>query len=218
MFQLLLKTSIMFVLLGNDIPSQVSLVVTETMDCGLLGEGILKTISHAWKYLLRPATNKAVSKVIPCGAKLYGMAITAPDIRNHCRSKLVIAGINMSSVNIIGGDQLDPEGDHDGLVVDPIEPYTTESLSLLHHGYTPLSQPFVIAEYDFCDPASLSKSRRPHFDIPVTCTGSLDAIAVWFDVQLDDDISISTGKHNQSQLLHPAFFFSFLFFSILFLR
>lgn len=181
---------------GQDIPTKVSLVVTETMDCGLLGEGILKTITHAWQSLLLPSinTNQPASRIIPCAATIYGMAISAPDVRNHCWPKLVISRIDMNNVNIIGGDELDPDGEYNDLVVDPIEPYTTESINCLHHGYTALSNQFVIAEYDFCDPASLSAVKKLHFDVPVICNGSLDAIAVWFKLQLDEDISISTGQ------------------------
>lgn len=184
-----------FVFSGQDIPSKVSLVVTETMDCGLLGEGILKTITHAWQSLLLTSTdtNGPSNTVIPCAAKLYGMAISAPDVRNQCQPKLVISGINMNTVNIIGGDELDHECDHIDLVVDPIEPYTTESINQLHHGYLALSEQFVIAEYNLCDPASLSGEKKFNFDLPVIFGGSLDAIAVWFDLQLDEDISISTG-------------------------
>lgn len=33
---------------------RVSLVVTETVDAGLFGEGIIETLIHAWKHLLLP--------------------------------------------------------------------------------------------------------------------------------------------------------------------
>lgn len=32
----------------------MSLVVTETVDAGLFGEGIIETLIHAWKHLLLP--------------------------------------------------------------------------------------------------------------------------------------------------------------------
>ncbi|XP_046387925.1 protein arginine N-methyltransferase 9-like [Ischnura elegans] len=38
----------------SDIPERLSLVVTETMDCGLLGEHVLTILSDAWKRLLLP--------------------------------------------------------------------------------------------------------------------------------------------------------------------
>lgn len=33
---------------------RVSLVVTETVDAGLFGEGIIESLIHAWKHLLLP--------------------------------------------------------------------------------------------------------------------------------------------------------------------
>lgn len=33
---------------------RVSLVVTETVDAGLLGEGIVESLIHAWEHLLLP--------------------------------------------------------------------------------------------------------------------------------------------------------------------
>jgi len=39
-------------------------VVTETFDCGLLGEHILCTLSHAWQYLL--SCDSQVIRVMKC--------------------------------------------------------------------------------------------------------------------------------------------------------
>lgn len=33
---------------------RVSLVVTETVDAGLFGEGIIESLIHAWRHLLLP--------------------------------------------------------------------------------------------------------------------------------------------------------------------
>ncbi|XP_043555380.1 protein arginine N-methyltransferase 9 isoform X2 [Chiloscyllium plagiosum] len=38
----------------KDLPSRVSLVVTETVDAGLFGEGIVESLIHAWQHLLLP--------------------------------------------------------------------------------------------------------------------------------------------------------------------
>lgn len=36
------------------VPFRVSLVVTETVDAGLFGEGIIESLIHAWHHLLLP--------------------------------------------------------------------------------------------------------------------------------------------------------------------
>ncbi|XP_033125225.1 protein arginine N-methyltransferase 9-like, partial [Anneissia japonica] len=64
--------------------SVVSLVVTETLDSGLLGEGILDIIHHAWKHLLLPPDEKeGGGRVIPSGATVFAMLIECEHIRKH---------------------------------------------------------------------------------------------------------------------------------------
>ena len=71
---------------------RVCLVVTETVDAGLLGEAIAKTFRHAWSQLLLPrqptgSTNRIAGRghVIPCGATVYVMAIECPYVARHSR-------------------------------------------------------------------------------------------------------------------------------------
>ncbi|XP_069958199.1 protein arginine N-methyltransferase 9 isoform X2 [Cherax quadricarinatus] len=42
------------IVIPSHIPQRVALVVSETVDAGLLGEHILSTLQHAWKHLLLP--------------------------------------------------------------------------------------------------------------------------------------------------------------------
>lgn len=77
----------------KDIPNRVSLVVTETVDAGLFGEGIVETLIHAWKHLLLPpqisegqsVPTSGVGRVIPASATVFGMAVQCPEIRRHHR-------------------------------------------------------------------------------------------------------------------------------------
>ncbi|TWW58780.1 N-methyltransferase 9 Protein arginine [Takifugu flavidus] len=60
----------------KDIPQRVSLVVTETVDAGLFGEGIIESLIHAWHHLLLPPQRgknefqeqSVTGRVIPAGA------------------------------------------------------------------------------------------------------------------------------------------------------
>ena len=72
--------------------SRVSLVVTETMDAGLLGEAIVPALRHAWSHLLLPkqpsgSTNGIArcGHVIPCGATVYVMAIECQEVARESR-------------------------------------------------------------------------------------------------------------------------------------
>ena len=65
---------------------RVSLVVTETVDAGLLGEHTIPTLRHAWRELLEPANlASAGGHVIPCGARVYATAIECVETRQQSR-------------------------------------------------------------------------------------------------------------------------------------
>lgn len=200
---------------GEDIPHKVSLVVTETLDCGLLGEGILTTIKHAWAHLLLPPESSSsqsletrpVSKVIPGRAVLFAMAIMCDDIKNQTRSKPVISGINMFPECSIGGEIMEQNSEmSSGNVQDQLEPYSTECLNNLRGGFTPLSSPFRVTEYDFNNPATLHGGRNLHFEISAINNGRVDAIAAWFDLLLDEETTLSTGPEGGSLCWEQAVF------------
>lgn len=58
---------------------RVSLVVTETVDAGLLGEGILQSLIHAWDHLLLPPGSNDqmanVGRVVPDAAGVWVVPI-----------------------------------------------------------------------------------------------------------------------------------------------
>ena len=201
---------------GEDIPERVSLIVTETLDCGLLGEGILTTMEHAWADLLMPLTTgdmkhtKPVSKVIPASAVVYAMAVMCNDIKNQTRSKPMISGINMFPEHSIGGELMEQKSEmvpSGGTCIrDQLEPYSTECLNRLRGVFTPLSSPFKVTEYDFNNASSLTKKRNLSFAIPAICDGRVDAIAAWFDLQLDEEITLSTGPNDDSLCWEQAVF------------
>ena len=201
--------------IGNDIHERVSLVVTETFDCGLLGEGILATVEHAWANLLMPSIDglqhsnaKPVSKVIPAGAVVYAMVIMCDDIRHQTRNKPIISGINMFPECSIGGELMEQKSEtaSSGSVQDQLEPYSTECLNKLRGGFKALSCPFKVTGYNFNNPSSLNKTRNISFEIPATCDGRVDAIAAWFDLQLDEEITLSTGPSGDSLCWEQAVF------------
>ncbi|KAK7929382.1 hypothetical protein WMY93_005777 [Mugilogobius chulae] len=93
---------------------------------------------------------------------------------------------------------------------DSMEPYTTERLSRLPGGYTALTQPFTALNIDFNNVQELEGlSSRPVQKVwlPVTQEGELDALAVWFQLHLDQDNSLSTGPEEDTcweQAVYPV--------------
>ncbi|XP_054460471.1 protein arginine N-methyltransferase 9 [Anoplopoma fimbria] len=198
----------------KDIPQRVSLVVTETVDAGLFGEGIIESLIHAWHHLLLPPKSgenesqdqSATGRVIPAGATVFGMALESIEIRRHHR----ICVSKVGNMSIAAAGELrspvscSPEPD------ESMEPYTTERLSRLPGGYKALTEPFTALNIDFNsvqDLEGLSSREVQQIRLPVTQEGELDALAVWFQLHLDEESSLSTGPKEDTcweQAIYPV--------------
>ncbi|KAM3864796.1 protein arginine N-methyltransferase 9 [Diretmus argenteus] len=198
----------------KDIPHRVSLVVTETVDAGLFGEGIIESLIHAWHHLLLPPQSdqdefrgpSTMGRVIPAGATVFGMAVECLEIRRHHRVFVSeVGGLSMGTVGEFHSPvSCSSEPD------DSMEPYTTERLSRLPGGYTPLTQPFRAFDIDFNNVQELeglSSREVQRLHLPVTQGGQLDALAVWFQLHLDEESSLSTGPQEDTcweQAIYPV--------------
>ncbi|XP_038837222.1 protein arginine N-methyltransferase 9-like isoform X1 [Salvelinus namaycush] len=202
----------------KDIPKRVSLVVTETVDAGLFGEGIIDSLIHAWNHLLLPPQAhflqstqdpsrppSQTGRVIPAGATVFGMAVQCLEIRRHhrlCVSE--VGGLAMAAAGELHSPVSCSSED------DSTEPYTTERLSRLPGGYTPLTEPFNALDIDFNNVQELEGlcSREvSRVRLPVTGEGLLDALAVWFQLHLDQESSLSTGPKEDTcweQAIYPV--------------
>ncbi|CAM9281689.1 unnamed protein product [Lampetra planeri] len=197
----------------KDIPQRVSLVVTETVDAGLFGEGIIESLIHAWHHLLLPPQTganefgevSATGRVIPAGATVFSMAVECLEIRRH--NRLCVSEVGGLSV-AAGGELRSPVSCHSE-PDDATEPYTTERLSRLPGGYKPLTDPFTALNIDFNsvqELEGLSSREVQRIHLPVVEEGELDALAVWFQLHLDEENSLSTGPQEDTcweQAIYP---------------
>ncbi|KAJ8278038.1 hypothetical protein GJAV_G00083110 [Gymnothorax javanicus] len=197
----------------RDLPQRVSLVVTETVDAGLFGEGIIESLIHAWHNLLLPPQTSGdparsaaeIGRVIPAGATVFGMAVECQEIRRHHRLCVLEAGdLSLSAAGRLHSPvSCSPDAD------DSSEPYTTERLSRLPGGYSALTQPFQALEIDFNNVQELEglcTRAVARFSLPVTQAGVLDALAMWFQLHLDEESSLSTGPQEDTcweQAVYP---------------
>eukprot|EP00069_Balaena_mysticetus_P005223 bmy_04758T0 len=195
------------------IPERVSLVVTETVDAGLFGEGIVESLIHAWEHLLlQPKTKgengncEKYGKVIPASAVIFGMAVECAEIRRHHRVGIKdIAGICLpASVKFQSPAYSSVDAE------ETIEPYTTEKMSRVPGGYLALTECFEIMTVNFNnlqELKSLATKKPDKIGIPVIKEGILDAIVVWFVLQLDDEHSLSTSPSEETcweQAVYPV--------------
>ncbi|XP_071360277.1 protein arginine N-methyltransferase 9 isoform X2 [Trachinotus anak] len=198
----------------KDIPHRVSLVVTETVDAGLFGEGIIESLIHAWHHLLLPPQRdenefreqSATGRVIPAGATVFGMAVESAEIRRHHR--LCVSEVGCLSMAAAG--ELRSPVSCSSEPDDSMEPYTTERLSRLPGGYKPLTEPFTALNIDFNNVQELeglSSREVQQMCLPVIQEGELDALAVWFQLHLDEESSLSTGPQEDTcweQAIYPV--------------
>ncbi|XP_008945984.1 PREDICTED: putative protein arginine N-methyltransferase 9, partial [Merops nubicus] len=93
---------------------------------------------------------------------------------------------------------------------ETVEPYTTEKLSRIPGGYVPLTEPCQLMTVDFNDLQELKSlaARKPwKLSLPVTEGGTLDAVVVWFVLQLDDEHALSTSPSEETcweQAVYPV--------------
>lgn len=184
------------------IPEKVSLVVTETVDAGLFGEGIVETLIHAWKNLLLEPKPKGANwdgygQVIPAGAVVYGMVVECAEIRRHHRVFVnEVAGVNLEdAVQFSSPVHCSPKSS------DVHEPYATERMSRVPGGYKALSQPFLALTVDFNslqDLESIASGKSCRISVLVQEQGQLDCFLTWFVLHLDNEHSLSTGPSEET--------------------
>ncbi|KAL6036672.1 hypothetical protein STEG23_005390, partial [Scotinomys teguina] len=93
---------------------------------------------------------------------------------------------------------------------EAVEPYTTEKMSRIPGGYLPLTECFEIMKVDFNSLQELKSlaAKEPHpLSVPAVKEGTLDAVMVWFVLQLDDEHSLSTSPGEETcweQAVYPV--------------
>lgn len=176
----------------GDLDERVTLVVTETFDAGLFGEHVLKSLDHAWEHLLsgEPSTCcQPKASVIPENADVFACLVESPWIRNGQRvSGEVVEGIlKLENVELKAA-------------CDDEQPYDSERLSHVKHGFQRLSEPFHLLSVDFNNHKEIKKLiKGVHWREKVCCTqsGTLDAVCLWFRLKVGD-VWLDTGPESNS--------------------
>ncbi|PSN32046.1 hypothetical protein C0J52_16703 [Blattella germanica] len=168
------------IVIPTDIPERIALIVTETVDAGLLGEGILQSLIHAWDHLLLPSTIGDTARVVPEAATIWVVPIECLHIarKNH------LFKIHHTQ------EEMKLRARRD-------EPYDTEDLNSVPGGYRFLAAPCQAAHIKFNDREDMSNwlKGQNHTECWIECIepGRVDALAVWFDLHLDNVITLTSN-------------------------
>lgn len=152
------------VVIGGQMRHKANLLVTETVDCGLLGEGIASSIAHAKVNLL---TEDA--QIVPCAATVYAMVVESPRLRNLNYARTA-AGFDVSLANR----------------------YVTANyfpVRLAAFEYTALTDPFEVFHFDFANGAIVAEQKT--IEVRGVRDGVGQCIVFWFNMQLDQENAIS---------------------------
>lgn len=159
---------------ARDLGGPADLVVSEVLDAGLLGEGVLATLRDALKRLAKPG-----ARVIPAYADVHVQALEIPQQRsvNPLRD---IAGFDLSAF-----DRFRNRSGHSTLRLEQVT-------------HTALSAPATLTRVDFRNPPDWSQPHVQRVSLPITQNGSLQAFALWFTLWVDEATPVSTGPAHLS--------------------
>ncbi|WP_329518706.1 50S ribosomal protein L11 methyltransferase [Spirillospora sp. NBC_01491] len=149
-----------------DLPRRAGLLVTEIVDCGLLGEGILGTIAHAREHLLTPDAT-----IMPSRARIIVQLVeSAPLHRKNHVGKLY--GFDLAPFNRLS----------------TLEYFDSR---LDRHEHRALSEPLPVFDFDFYTDGA--EPRRAEFQVRPTAAGKLHALAFWFEMELMPGITLTNA-------------------------
>lgn len=171
--------------IGQELPERVDVVVSEILDVGALGEGVLPSIRHAVKQLAKPNAT-----LIPAAIKIWGQLIEIP-----ARSKVA------------------PVREVSGFDLSPFEQYRVPNeylrVVLKAEKYKALSPVMPLLDIDFYElPPAFpdDQPRQVPLDFPISTAGTLQAIIFWFDLYLDKDIMVSSRPDGELEHWGQALF------------
>ncbi len=155
--------------LGGDLPSRADLLVTETVDCGLLGEGILPIIRHAREQLLREG-----ARIIPAKARVY-FSLLESSVIHRINFTKEAAGFDVSLFNRFSTQE-----------------YFPVRISTWSH--TLLSPRVEALAFDFERDALEPRCVR----VPVTPlrSGLVHGVLFWFELDLGGGFLLSNSPDN----------------------
>ncbi len=151
---------------GRDLRQAADLLIMEIFDSILLGEGVLPSLDDARQRLLKPD-----ARVLPQRARVYAAAVEMPGLRrvNPIRQ---IAGFDLSLFETFSN----PAGQMVELGAEP---------------HRLLTEPFAVFDFDFTQPVPNGGENRP--EVKAIAEGTIHAVAIWYDLFLDDRITMTTA-------------------------
>lgn len=146
---------------GADMPAPADLIVSEIVDCGLVGEGLLPTIGHAREHLLAPG-----GELLPVRGRLIGCLVESDAITDLNRVTTAV--------------------DHDVRMLNRFSTPGHFPVRLETWPHRLLSEPVELVEFDLeHDPLEDGRTRR---SLVAQDDGTAHGIVAWFELELCADV------------------------------
>lgn len=154
---------------GKDLPEPADVIVSEIVDVGLLGEGVVPSMRHALRELAAPGV---VS--IPAAARVFAQLVALPELR-RAHPVGTVSGFDLGAFNRFqaADEYLD--------------------IQLAHHRHQPLSRVTEVLAVDFLAPWPHIPDAAPQVTTIAFNTiddGTAHAVAFWFELELAPGITL----------------------------
>ncbi|XP_055685899.1 protein arginine N-methyltransferase 7 [Lutzomyia longipalpis] len=158
--------------IGRDMEARANILVTEVFDTELIGEGAIDIFRHAHRNLLEPGAT-----VIPHFARIYAQVVESPLVAAFNKPKMLAT--------------LDGEV----LLKTPTEIVNCPGSTSLHEvqlnqlpldSFRTLTEPQEVFAFDLSGKTELENDRRHVVECKSLQTGTVQAVFMWWDLQMDD--------------------------------
>ena len=146
----------------------VDIAIFEVFDSGLIGEGVLHILAAAKAKLLMPDAS-----LVPCRAEVYAQPIQMRLSNSH--------GLDIQQAN-----RWRWRSDYEGV-----------ELGRNKDHWVPLAEPSKVFSFDFYDVQQCAMDNQNILTFDITTEGVCNAVAMWFKLHLDDEISLSTSPYEE---------------------
>lgn len=162
--------------LGEEIPKKVDVLVSEILDAGLLGEGVIPSVRHAKTNFLKEG-----GVILPAGATVKAMLIESKHL-----------------------EAISPLGDISGFDLSSFGKFqyqnNYETIILNNNPHKKISEEKVVWNldlYQLPEPTSALNPNIIPIEIEVQWDGEINAIVYWFDLHFDKEESLSSGSDGE---------------------
>ena len=156
---------------GHDLDKPADFIVSEIVDCGLIGEGLLPTMAHAREHLLAPG-----GQILPTSARIFGFLLDSP----------VAANLNRTST----------AGGFDVRLLNAVATQSHFPIRLNTWPHRILSETVELARFDLLDGSLDNDSRE--ISLPVTSSGIAQSLVAWFEMDLGAGVVVRNSPDNVS--------------------